>query len=205
MVLSQRSLMRYGLAVGIRWLLIASLWAYIGWLVCDAYMPFIIHLLCAVIGFVLGLLGYPILGSLLTSGKSKQAERTLRIQEAKYTALTTFIDSVCVSAALGYLLHSWWILGAGLLVGLILTRIIAVATKDNAYAFSQTGVTMTWLIFALAWGYVGWFLLDAQIPSIVHFLCACVGFLLGLIGYLVTYAIVSPEIARVQVVGETEQ
>ena len=95
------------------WFLFALLWGYIGWLVCDSYLPLIIHCLCAFIGFLLGLVGHFVISGVVNSIESK------RMREIKYCGLTTFVDSLCISLVFGFLLHSWWMLGVSLLVGLI--------------------------------------------------------------------------------------
>jgi hypothetical protein len=164
------------------WFLFALIWGYIGWLVCDPYLPLIIRCLCALIGFILGLIIHFLIRGVVNSLEPK------RIREFKYCGITTFIDSICISLVFGFLLHSWWILGVSLLVGLALTASIALSARNNI----QTTIDVVWLLSALMWGYAGWFIFDSHIPSIVHFLCAVVGFVLGFVGYPLAYAILSP-------------
>jgi hypothetical protein len=168
------------------WFGFALIWGYIGWLVSDSYMPLIIRCLYAFIGFILGLFGHYLISVVVNSKQMKS------IREIKYCILPTFIDSVCISLVFGYLLHSWWMLGISLLVGLTLTGIIVLLARDNIHAPKQAGVDIVWFLFALMWGYTGWLIFDSHIPSIIHFLCALIGFILGFIGYPVTYAFLSP-------------
>jgi hypothetical protein len=205
MVLSGKRETFQRLIVTILWLLFALVWGYVGWLVCDAYLPLIIRFLCAFIGFILGLVGYPLINGIVSPGTSKVVRDVESIHEVKCGSLTTFIDSVCISLVFGYLLHSWWILGASLLAGLILTGIIAFSTKDNIYALNQTSVGIVWLLFALIWGYAGWLVCASYLPSIIHFLCAFIGFILGFIGYPATYVVVSAIDERIQAISETER
>lgn len=186
------------------WLLFALLWGYVGWLVCDSYMPLIIHYLCAFIGFILGLIGYIAINGFVGPTNPKSAQKIKPVHEAKHSGLITFIDTVCISLVFGYLLHSWSILGASLSVGVILTGIIVFSVKDNIHAFNQTTVSMVWLLFALMWGYAGWLVCASYIPSIVHFLCAFIGFILGLIGYPLVYAILSPEEVKEEAIRDSE-
>lgn len=178
------------------WFLFALIWGYIGWLVCDPYMPLIIHCLCAFIGFILGFVGHFVISGIVNYTQYK------RVRERKYCGLTTFVDSVCISLVFGFLLHSWWMLGVSLLIGLILTGISVIPARDNVRASNRTSVDMVWLLFALMWGYAGWLVFDSHISSIVHFLCAVIGFTLGLVGYPLAYVILSPPDVKVQVVGE---
>jgi len=165
-----------------QWFLFALIWGYIGWLVCDSYLPLIIRCLCALIGFVLGLIVYFLIRGVVNSLEPK------RIREFRYCAITTFVDTICISLVFGFLLHSWWILGVSLLVGLVLTASIALSARNNI----QITVDAVWLLSALMWSYAGWIILDAHIPSIVHFLCAVVSYVLGFVGYPLAYAILSP-------------
>lgn len=189
----------------ILWFLFALVWGYIGWLICDSYMPLIIHLLCAFIGFILGAIGYPAISGSISPVRSREKQEIKPVRQIKQIALTTLTDSICISLAFSLLLHSWWILGGSLLVGLLLTGIIVLSVKDNVHAFDQTSVTMIWFLFALMWGYAGWFICDVHVPSIIHFLCALIGFILGAIGYPITYAILTPADIREQSMREIKR
>ena len=180
------------------WFLVGLMWGYIGWLVCDSYMPLIIRCLCAFIGFILGLSGHYLISGVINSKQAK------RMREIKYCALPTFIDSVCISLVFGYLLHSWYILGISLLAGLILTGMIVLLARDSIRALNQTSIDIVWFLFALMWGYAGWLILDSHIPSIIHFLCALIGFILGFVGYPVTYSILTPSDVKEQAMREAE-
>ncbi len=80
------------------------------------------------------------------------------------------------------------------------TSAFVTALKDNIYILNQTSVSIVWLLFALMWGYAGWLVCAAYLPSIVHFLCAVLGF----VGYPATYVIVSAIDEREQVIREKE-
>ena len=184
----------YALMELLLWLLFALMCGYIGWLVCDSYLPLIIRCLCAFIGFILGLFVHYLMSGIINATEPKQ------MRGIKYCGVTTFVDSLCISLVFGFLLHSWWILGVSLVVGLILTGIIILSARGNV----QTSVDMVWLLFALMWGYAGWFIFDSHIPSIIHFLCALIGFILGFVGYPLAYAILSPADAKERAIRETE-
>ncbi len=135
-------------------------------------------------------------------GNPRETEQVQQLEQVKKEKLyntvrrgliyASLINSICVSIALSRLLHSWLVLGGGILGGLILTGITAASAKNEKIDDQGIWSVSLLLIFPLAWGYVGW-LCDSFMSHMIYFvflpqILGLVGLAAGCLGYSITCA-----------------
>ncbi|MGH2509775.1 MAG: hypothetical protein ACRDHZ_20540, partial [Ktedonobacteraceae bacterium] len=118
-------------------------------------------------------------------------------------SFVSFFNSICFSIALSILLHSWWVLGEGLLGSLIFTGIAAISKKKNELAGDQPIFILSGcLIFPIAWGLAGWLFISSiihslSLPQILvitgSVLGAGIGLVAGCVGHLLLGVIIFGE------------